>query len=69
MKLQRLNSTNYCGLNFYSRFAFVSSCLLLVMNNLANTGTLGGRYLGLAAQTTTFYDGMVHDIVNTVNGV
>ena len=47
--------------------AFITLCLLIVMTNLANTGTRGGRYLGLAAQTTAFYDGMVNDIINTVN--
>ena len=47
--------------------AFITLCLLIVMNNLANTGTLGGAYLGLAAQTTAFYDGMFNDIINTVN--
>ena len=68
MKLQRLSSLTYYGLSFYLRFSLVSSSLLLVMDNLANTGTLGGKFLGLAGQTSAFYDGMVHDIVNTVNG-
>ena len=47
--------------------AFITLCLLIVMNNLANTGTRGGAYLGLAAQTTAFYDGMFDDIIDTVS--
>ena len=47
--------------------AFITLCLLIVMTNLAGTGTRGGAYLGLSSQTTAFYMGMVNDIINTVN--